>query len=100
MARSTQLAELFRAPSLVAQRNYEICKAYYADDVSAQQLAERFSLHPDSVRAIVRDFANQPDLTQFFVIARPGRQAAPKREQLAEEIVRLRGQDLPLGDIR
>lgn len=100
MARSTQLADLFRAPALIAQRDYEICKAYYAEGTPAQQLAERFSLHPDSVRAIVRDFASQPDLAQFFVVARPGRQSAPKREQLTEEIVRLRGQDLPLGEIR
>jgi transposase len=100
MARSTQLAELFRAPTLVAQRNYEICKAYYADDTPAQQLAQRFSLHPDSVRAIVRDFASHPDLAQFFVVSRPGRQSAPKREQLAEQIAQLRGQDLSLADIQ
>jgi transposase len=100
MARSIHLAELFRAPTLVAHRNFEICKAYYMDNASAQQLAERFNLHPDSVRAIVRDFAQQPDLTQFFIVSRPGRQSAPKREQLAEEIARLRGQDLPLADIQ
>src|SRR5262249_51313170 len=100
MARSTQLAELFRAPALVAQRNYEICKAYYADGTPAQQLAQRFSLHPDSVRAIVRDFASQPDLARFFVVGSPGRRSAPKRERLAEEAARLRGQGLPLADIR
>jgi len=62
MARSTQLADLFRCPALVAQRNYEICKAYYLDGATAEQLAERFDLHPDSVRAVVRDFAHDPDL--------------------------------------
>ena len=62
MARSAQLADLFRSPALVAQRNYEICKAYYLDQATAEQLAERFSLHPDSVRAIVRDFAHDPDI--------------------------------------
>jgi transposase len=100
MARSPQLAELFRHPALVAQRNYEICKAYYLEDASAPQLAHRFALHPDSVRAIVRDFADQPDLARFFVVSRPGRQSAPKREQLAQEVARLRGQDLPLADIQ
>ena len=100
MARSTQLADLFRSPALVAQRNYEICKAYYLDQATAEQLAERFSLHPDSVRAIVRDFAHDADLEQFFVVNRPGRQTAPKRDTLLEDIIRLRQQGLTLAQIQ
>jgi hypothetical protein len=84
----------------VAQRNYEICKAYYLDQATAEQLAERFSLHPDSVRAIVRDFAHDPDLEQFFVVNRPGRQTAPKRDALLENIIRLRQQGLILAEIQ
>src|SRR5205085_1306235 len=99
MARSAQLADLFRSPALVAQRNYEICKAYYLDGATAEQLAERFSLHPDSVRALVRDFAHAPDLEQFFVVNRPGRQTAPKRDALLEDAVRLRQQGLTLAQI-
>jgi transposase len=100
MARSTQLADLFRCPALVAQRNYEICKAYYLDQATAEQLAERFGLHPDSVRAIVRDFAHAPDLEQFFVVNRPGRQTAPKRDALLEDIIALRQQGLTLAEIQ
>jgi hypothetical protein len=100
MARSTQLADLFRCPSLVAQRNYEICKAYYLDETPAEQLAARFGLHPDSVRAIVRDFAHDPDLEGFFVVHRPGRQTAPKREALTDDIRWLRRQGLTLVQIR
>jgi transposase len=100
MARSTQLADLFRSPALVAQRNYEICKAYYLEEAAAEQLAERFGLHPDSVRAIVRDFARDPDLQQFFVVNRPGRQTAPKRDALSAQILRLRQQGLTLAQIR
>ena len=100
MARSTQLADLFRCPTRVAQRNYEVCKAYYLDEASAEELAGRFSLHPDSVRAIVRDFAHDPDLNRFFVVNQPGRQTAPKREALTEEIVRLRRVGLTLGQIQ
>ena len=100
MARSTQLADLFRRPTLVAQRHYEVCKAYYLDGASAERLAERFSLHPDSVRAIVRDFAHDPDLNRFFAVHQPGRQTAPKRNALTEEIVRLRREGLTLGQIQ
>src|SRR4051794_21817961 len=100
MARSTAFVDLVRCPSLVTQRNYEICKAYYLDDTPAAPLAERFSFHPDSVRAVVRDFAHDPDLHQFFVVHQPGRQTAPKREALLPEIVRLRGQGLTLAQIQ
>jgi transposase len=100
MARSSELADLFRQHTLVAHRNYEICKAYFLDETSAEQLATRFSLHPDSVRAVVRDFAEKPDLEQFFVVKHPGRQGAPKRDELSDEIVRLRGQGLTLPDIQ
>jgi transposase len=100
MARSTQLADLFRSPTLVAQRNYEICKAYYLDEATADQLAARFGLHPDSVRAIVRDFAQDPELERFFVVNRPGRQTAPKRDALTDDIRRLRREGLTLVQIQ
>jgi hypothetical protein len=100
MARSSQLADLFRQPSLVAQRHYEICKAYFLDETPAEQLATRFSLNTDSVRAIVRDFAANPNLEQFFVVKQPGRQTAPKRDQLAAQIEELRGAGLRLCDIQ
>jgi hypothetical protein len=100
MARSPELAELFRTPTLVAHRNYEICKSYFLDEASAEHLAQRFGLHPDSVRAVVRDFASVADLQQFFVVNRPGRQTAPKRDELGEQIVRLRRQGLSLEQIR
>jgi transposase len=100
MARSTSLASLFSSPTLTAQRNYEICKAYFLDETTAEQLAERFSLHPDFVRATVRDFAHNPDLQRFFAVNRPGRQTAPKRDALLEDIVRLRCEGLNLGQIK
>lgn len=100
MARSTQLADRFRCPPLVALRHYEVCKAYYLDETSAEELAGRFSLHPDSVRAIVRDFAHDPDPNRFFAVNQPGRQTAPKRDALTEEIVRLRREGLTLGQIQ
>jgi len=100
MARSTQLAVLFRCPPLVAQRNYEICKAYYLDKTPAEQLAARFGLHPDSVRAIVRDFAHAPQRDRFFVVNRPGRQTAPKRDALTDDIRQLRREGLTLVPIQ
>src|SRR5262249_21374687 len=78
MARSTHLAELFSRPSQTAQRHYEICRAYYFEQASAEQIAARFSLPVGSVRATVRDFAANPDPGQFFVDRRPGPTKAPQ----------------------
>jgi hypothetical protein len=99
MARSPQLADLFHQPTLVAQRNYEICRAYYLEEATAEQLAARFSLPADSVRAIVKDFANSPDPARFFVVKQPGPATAPKREALVDDIVRLRREGLNLTEI-
>jgi transposase len=100
MARTPHLAQLFRDPSLVAHRNYEICKAYFLDESSAQQMADRFALSVESVRAIVHDFAANPDLQQFFAVKRPGRQTAPKRDRLSQDISRLRQDGLSLAQIQ
>jgi DNA-binding transcriptional MerR regulator len=94
------IVRYFRSVEIGAQRHYEICKAYFLDQTPAEQLAQRFDLHPDSVRAIVRDFARDPDLPRFFVLNRPGRQSAPKRDELIEDIVRLRQTGLSLEHIR
>ena len=75
-------------------------KSVLLDEATAEQLAERFSLHPDSVRVIVRDFARDPDPSQFFVVNQPGRQTAPKRDALIEDIVRLRREGLTLSQIQ
>jgi hypothetical protein len=100
MARSTPLADLFRQPALPAQLHYEICKAYFHKEDTAEQIAARFSLHPDSVRAVVRDFAKNPDLTRFFLIKKPGPLAAPKRDACRQDVLELRRQGQSLAQIK
>jgi len=100
MARSTALADLFRQPAVTAQLHYEICKAYFRDEDTAEQIASRFSLHPDSVRALVNDFAKNPDLTRFFLVKKPGPVAAPQRDACRQDILELRRQGLSLTEIK
>ena len=93
MARSPELARLFQQPHCPAQRRYEICRAYFHDGSTADQLAERFRLHGDTVRAIVRDFARDPDIDSFFaIVVGPGRKTAPKRSAIQERACALRCQ--------
>ena len=64
MARSQELAHLFQQPDSPAHRRYEICRAYFYESAPADEIAKRFHRHPDSVRAIVRDFARAPTSTR------------------------------------
>jgi transposase len=100
MARSPELARLFQQPDLPAQRHYEICRAYFHESTPADEIAQRFDLQVGSVRAIVRDFARDPDLNAFFATAKPGRKSSPKRDAIQERACALRRQGATLADIR
>jgi transposase len=99
MARSPELARLFQQPDLPAHRHYEICRAYFHEATPADEIARRFDLHVGSVRAIVRDFARDPDLNAFFATTKPGRKSSPKREAIQERACALRRQGATLADI-
>ncbi len=100
MARSTSLADLFRQPAVTAQLHYEICKAYFLQEDTAEQIALRFSLHPDSVRAIVSDFAKDPDPTRFFLVKKPGPLAAPKSDACRQDVLEARRDGQSLAEIK
>ena len=100
MARSQELARLFQQPDSPAQRHYEVCRAYFQETTSAEEIADRFKLHVDTVRAIVRDFARDPDVNSFFAAVGPGRKTSPKRDAIYERACELRRQGAALGVIR
>jgi transposase len=100
MARSHELARLFQQPASPAQRRFEVCRAYFLERTSADELAQRFQLHVGTVRAIVRDFARDPNVHAFFSAARPGRKTSPKRDAIHDRACELRRQGLTLVAIR
>jgi transposase len=100
MARSQELARLFQQPDSPTQRRYEICRAYFLEGATAQRLAQPYQLHVGTVRAVIRDFASDPDLSTFFLTEHPGRKSAPKRAAIQERACELRRQGTTLGDIR
>jgi len=100
MARSRELACLFRQPHSPVQRRYEICRAYFHEGATADQLAERFGLHVGTVRVIVRDFARNPDINAFFTADRPGPKHAPKRTAIQSRACELRRQGKTLAETR
>jgi len=100
MARSQELARLFQEPDSPAQRQYEVCRAYFCECAPANEIARRLHLHSNSVRTIVRDFARDPDVNVFFASARTGPKTSPKRDAIHEQACQLRRQGATLADIR
>jgi transposase len=100
MARSQELSRLFQHPDSPAHRRYEVCRAYFHESTPADEIALRFGLHGDTVRAIVRDFARNPDVNSFFATAGPGRKTSPKRHAIQERACELRRQGATLAVIR
>jgi transposase len=100
MARSHDLARLFQQPDSPAQRHYEVCRAYFLEGSTAEQLAQRFRLHVGTIRALVHDFARHPDIDAFFITGQLGRKTAPKRQAIQERAGVLRCQGATLADIR
>jgi len=99
MARSHALTLLFQQPDLPAQRHYEICRAYFHESAPADDIAKRFHLHVGTVRAMVHDFARNPDLNAFFIAAKPGPKTSPKRDAIADRACALRRQGATLAEI-
>jgi transposase len=100
MARSDQLKQLFAQPSTSVHRRFEICRAYFLEQQTAQVIAERMGLHAGTIQAIVRDFAANPDLRQFFIVPRPGRKTSPKRQAVRPRVEQLRREHKSLGQIQ
>ncbi len=100
MARSLDLSRLFRQPESPAHRRFEVCRAYFLESTPADDIARRFQLHGDTVRAIVRDFARDPDVNSFFSTAGPGPKTAPKRDGVRHRACELRRQGATLSVIR
>jgi transposase len=100
MARSQELAGLFQRPDSPTQRRYEVCRAYFHESIPAAEIADRFQLQADSVRAIVRDFAHNPDVNSLFTSVEPGRKTSPKRDAVQQRACELRRQGATLAVIR
>src|SRR5213594_4002515 len=97
MARSDELTSLFLHPITHPHRDFEICRDYFLQGKTAQQISTRFELHVGTVQSIVRDFAKNPELDQFFTLPPPRTRATPKRDAVRARVMELRQQGLSLG---
>ena len=80
--------------------HYEICQAYFLEQHTAEEVAERFHLRVESIRSLVRDFAQHPNLDQLFGRAPPSDRPSPKRDAIRDRACELRRQGQTLEAIR
>lgn len=99
MARSSALAQLFEHPTNAVHQQYEICRAYFLQRLTAQSISRQFRLHVGTVQAVVRDFAQDPDLNKVFQLRRVGRKTSPKRDAVFAQVRQLRLEGKSLGEI-
>lgn len=90
--------ERFIGPTLPAQRRYEALRAYFVEEASAAQVAERFGYTKASVQTLVSQYRDG-DLAGLFASSRPGPKRQPKKDAARELAVALRRQRHGLDEI-
>jgi transposase len=90
--------ERFTEPTLPAQRRYEALRAYFVEEHSAGEIAERFGYTKASVQTLISTY-RQADLSELFQSARPGPKRQPKKDAARERVIALRRERHGLEEI-
>jgi transposase len=83
--------ERFTEPTLAAQRRYEALRAYYVEELSPEEIAERFGYTKASVQTLVSQY-RAADLAGLFAQSRPGPKRQPKKDAARDRVIELRRQ--------
>jgi hypothetical protein len=97
----TQATHFFRTPDPVRQRQYEALRAYFLDNGSAADVAQRFGYTVAAFRSLVYLFRHDPTFRAgFFQAPRPGPRHPPARDRVRELVVAMRKKNLSVYDIQ
>ena len=83
--------ERFTVPTAAAHRRYEALRAYFVEERSASEIAERFGYTKASVQTLISQY-RQADLVELFAQARPGPKRQPKKDAARDRAIELRRQ--------
>ncbi len=78
--------ERFTAPRLAAQRRYEALRAWWVEELSAAEIAERFGYTRASVQTLISTY-READLAEPFASSRPGPKRQPKKDASRERVI-------------
>lgn len=95
----TDIAKIFLLPSSPTHRQYEALRAFFVDEIPAQQAAQRFGYSYGSFRVLCHEFRQNPQ-REFFQKSAKGPRRAPKRDAVRERLIALRKQNYSIYDIQ
>jgi len=95
----THLARVFLEPTNVTHRQYEALRAYFVDGLPSHEAAERFGYTPGSFRVLCHQFRQNPKRPFFMPTAKGPAHTPKKKDDVREQIVALRKQNLSIYDI-
>jgi transposase len=81
--------ERFTKPTVAGHRRYEALRAYYVEELSAAEIAERFGYTKASVQTLISQY-RQADPGELFQASRPGPKRQPKKDAARERALELR----------
>ena len=98
-----QLTRFFFEPKQILHKRYEALRALCVEKLPAKEVATRFGYSIFTVNAMKRDFAKAIKNGQtplFFLTPTPGRKPKENRDELKQQIITLRKQNLSVLDIK
>ncbi|MGH2869172.1 MAG: transposase [Solirubrobacteraceae bacterium] len=81
--------ERFTAPTLATQRRYEALRAHWVEELSAEEIAERFGYTKASVQTLISRY-REAEIAELFAASRPGPKRQPKKDAARERVIELR----------
>ncbi len=95
----TEMARYFLEPANSTHRQYEALRAYFVDNLSAEEAARRFGYTTGSFRVLCHHFRHNPQ-RQFFCPPPKGPHVPKKKNKVRDKVVALRKKNLSIYDIR
>jgi transposase len=90
-------AEFFTQPANAAQRRYEALRAYFVDDASATEVADRFGYSTASVHQMASLL--RAGRMAFFAETKPGPKGPRKAGRVRDRVLALRAEDRSVTEI-
>ena len=94
----TDCCRFFEEPATPRQRQYEALRAFFVEELTSAEAAERFGYSPGAFRVLCHAF-RRGELPEFFAAARTGPREQPKKSRAREQIVALRKRNYSIYEI-
>jgi len=94
----TDCWRFFEEPATPRQRQYEALRAFFVEELTSAEAAQRFGYSPGAFRVLCHAFRRR-ELPEFFATARTGPREQPKKSRAHEQIVALRKRNYSIYEI-